>query len=547
MRSFLVSLVGAVCATVPFVVVVRAHEETRATAAQRLAQVEKRAKENADLDAEKLPPEELVELKLRFVDDSTGKKIPCLVRITNASDGKALRLKGQIHRAENFFSVDAEPTVTVPRRALRIEALRGLETELASRVINNPAAHGLHEIRIKRFSDVASRSLRTGNTHLHLRGITWEEMDRYLRLVPRTDELEVVFVSHLRRANDDRNYISNQLTSGDLGRLSQSGILFGNGEEHRHNFGPGGEGYGHVMFLNLQRLIEPVSIGPGIMQAGTDGRPLRTGIQQARRDGATVIWCHNRFGLEDVPNWLAGTLDAQNIHDGGPHGSYGETYYRYLNLGLRVPFSTGTDWFVYDFSRVYVPLTGELTVPRWLDQLRAGRSTITNGPLLEFSLDEHAIGDVVQLDAPRQVRLRGRGQGRTDFVGLELIRNGEVVKSSVTRAVGGHFETELVATVSVDAPAWFALRIPLEQGKNEFGQPLFAHTSPIYCDFAGGRVFQHSAAEPLLVELRRALEVIPQRGTFANDGERDSVLNVYRDAIQNLESRMRDKKSGAKK
>ena len=35
------------------------------------------------------------------------------------------------------------------------------------------------------------------------------------------------------------------------------------------------EGYGHVMFLHLPELIQPVSIGPGISGKGTDGIPLR--------------------------------------------------------------------------------------------------------------------------------------------------------------------------------------------------------------------------------------------------------------------------------
>jgi hypothetical protein len=97
---------------------------------------------------------------------------------------------------------------------------------------------------------------------------------------------------------------------------------------------------------------------PGIMKEGTDGIPLQRGIRTAREDGATVIWCHNTFGHEDIPNWVSGLLHAQNIFDGGDHGTYEDTFYRYLNVGMKVPFSTGTDWFIYDFSRVYLPISG---------------------------------------------------------------------------------------------------------------------------------------------------------------------------------------------
>ena len=122
------------------------------------------------------------------------------------------------------------------------------------------------------------------------------------------------------------------------------------------------------------------------MGDGTDGIPLQHGIKEAHRDGASVLWCHNAFGLEDLPNWMAGLLDAQNIFDGGNHGSYRDTFYRYLNLGMKVPFSTGTDWFIFDFSRVYVAVEGELTSKKWLDQLAAGKTMITNGPFLELEV-----------------------------------------------------------------------------------------------------------------------------------------------------------------
>ena len=42
-----------------------------------------------------------------------------------------------------------------------------------------------------------------------------------------------------------------------------------------------------------------------------------------------------------MPTALTGRLDALNVFDGSRTGSYEENYYRYLNIGLRVPISTG--------------------------------------------------------------------------------------------------------------------------------------------------------------------------------------------------------------
>jgi hypothetical protein len=281
-----------------------------------------------------------------------------------------------------------------------------------------------------------------------------------------------------------------------------------------------------------------VSIGPGIMQQGTDGLPLQRGILRAHRSGAGVIWCHNTFGFEDVPNWLAGLLHAQNIFDGGQHERYDDSFYRYLNLGMTVPFSTGTDWFIRDFSRVYVPIDGELTSRSWLDALAAGRSTITNGPLLEFAVAGRKIGDKIVLDAPRHLRVMGRAVGRCGFRALEVVYNGTVIHRVDAAPEGGHFTASLDLDVSVNEPGWLALRIPIEAGTNELDQPLFAHTSPIYVELAGRRIFRRDEAERLRHDLQQSIEIIRKQGVFGNEVEREAVLNVYREGLRKLDERI---------
>ena len=488
-------------------------------------------------------------LTIRLTDAATGKQLPGLIRVTNLASGKAVELRGPIKRDMNWYAIAEPAAVLVPQSRLKIEALRGLETELTEHEIDvTGKAEATVELPLKRFYDTAARGLVAGNTHLHLLNLTYEQAYRYLQIVPQADALDLVYVSYLRRVPGDETYITNEMVTrslgggGDLARLSQHGVLFGNGEEHRHNFGPGGEGYGHVMFLDLLRLIQPVSIGPGIMQAGTDAPPLRQGILAARQDGATIIWCHNKFGFEDVPNWMAGLLDAQNIFDGGAHGSYGDTFYRYLNLGMQVPFSTGTDWFIYDFSRVYVPLRGPLTSKYWLDQLRQGRTFITNGPLIEFAVEGHTAGDVIELskrDNPSQpLEVTAKAFGRCHFAGLELIHNGKVVHTVPCRRHEGHYRAELKHRLPVHEPGWLAVRIPLEAGTNEFDKPLFAHTSAVYLHQNGQQRFEPEIAQQLIAEMKANIDAITRQGTFANDEERERVLEVHRRGIATLEARL---------
>ena len=133
-----------------------------------------------------------------------------------------------------------------------------------------------------------------GNTHLHLKGFSLDQSDEYLRNIPASDGLRVIFVSYLERDKDDKTYITNRYPIGDMPKFTATGVLFNNGEEHRHNFQGFGQGYGHVMFLNIKQLVQPVSIGPGITGRGFDDLAAaarhrqRQASKAARSSGATT-------------------------------------------------------------------------------------------------------------------------------------------------------------------------------------------------------------------------------------------------------------------
>ncbi len=501
---------------------------------------------------------------LKLIDSATGRELSGLVSVADA-DGNRVAVRELLSRGLGLdetlpigrWSVLAKSTtLQLPKKKLIIAALSGLETEQNQITIDLTTQDRANvTLLLKRFYDASLRGYRSANTHLHLQKISRAECDRYLLEVPQADGLDLLFLSYLERAGADREYTSNRYTDGDLASLTKiSGVTFGNGEEHRHNFTGFGEGYGHVMLLNIQKLIQPVSIGQGIMKRGTDGIPLQRGIDTARRDDATIIWCHNSWGREAFPNFLTGRVNAQNIFDGGPHGSYKDSFYRYLNAGLQVPFSTGTDWFMYDFSRAYAEMTGEVSVKSWLKALAAGRTYITNGPLLEFSADGKKIGETIELEAPGKTEVKARAVGRVDFGRIELVRNGRVVARSPSRRVGRHYEADLSMAVEQPGPGWLALRTPpppvkddplLQQpvSKNEFGHDLFAHTSAIYVEVGGRSHFDPSVASRWLAAMKNNHDFIAEKANFSDDQERQRVLDVYRDGIAEMTKKLKSNAS----
>ncbi|MBI3866645.1 MAG: CehA/McbA family metallohydrolase [Planctomycetia bacterium] len=503
-------------------------------------------------------PQATCRVKLTLTDAADGRELPGLVRIVNA-DGRAVSSDALLSRGlgiagelpiHEWLVLPRATEFDLPRGKYTISALSGLETELAQREIELKGAEMQISLPLTRFFSAARNGLQAGNTHLHLMKVSRETADRYLREVPRADALDLLFVSYLERADADREYITNRYTADDLARLArESQVAMGNGEEHRHNFTAQGEGYGHVMFLDLKQLVQPASIGPGIMLTGTDGLPLARGIDTARRDAAAIVWCHNEWGYEALPNWFSGRIDAQNIFDGSTRSSYKDSFYRYLNAGLRVPFSTGTDWFMYDFSRAYVRVDGKPAAANWLKGLAAGRSFITNGPLLTFTVQERLPGDTVELNSPGTVEIVGRGVGRVDFRQIELVRKGEVIATAQARRVGGHSEAEIKTKLNVTEPCWLALRTPSPSVEkdpdlrektppNELGLELFSHTSPVYVTLAGRSVFLRDVAQALLEKMKNNRAQVVRLGQFDDDLAKARVLDVYDDGIAALEKRL---------
>jgi hypothetical protein len=291
------------------------------------------------------------------------------------------------------------------------------------------------------------------------------------------------------------------------------------------------------MLLGIKELVQPVSIGNGISKKHPDAPSIRAGIDTAHEQGGTAIWCHNNWGYEDVPNWLAGRLDAQNIFDGGSHGGYEDSFYRYLNAGLRVPFSTGTDWFMYDFSRVYVRVEGELTPESWLAALRAGRTFISNGPLLELRVNGSEPGGTIELAKPAELRIEATARGRLDFGRLELVQNGRVVESAPARAADGHFEAKLEIRDTASEPGWLATRTTTT-AKNEYGPPLFAHTSAVYVTVAGRTICREDDVRYLLSQVESARSAIAANARFDSDQQRRSALDLYDQSVIALRAKL---------
>tara|TARA_Y100000994_G_C15322760_1_gene288772 strand:- start:78 stop:497 length:420 start_codon:yes stop_codon:yes gene_type:complete len=133
-----------------------------------------------------------------------------------------------------------------------------------------------------------------------------------------------------------------------------------------------------------------------------------------------------------------------------------------------------------------------------------------------------------------------RAVGRGNFHALEIVRNGEVINSTVTTTVDGHFEAVWDGSILIDEPSWLAARTPLAGPMNEFARPINAHTSPVYLEIKGRRPFRPAVALDLIREIEESLQKIRVQAVFANDSDLETVMKVYREGIQTLQQRLEE-------
>ena len=128
-----------------------------------------------------------------------------------------------------------------------------------------------------------------------------------------------------------------------------------------------------------------------------------------------------------------------------------DIYYRYLNLGFDVPASAGSASGVLPspvgYNRVYVKLDGEFSVEGFYQGLRAGKSFVTNGPML-FVESERAN------EGRREITVTVSSREPLDRI--ELVANGQVIETR--RLAEGETEIETSFTVDEAKYSWVAVR-----------------------------------------------------------------------------------------
>jgi len=469
-------------------------------------------------------------LRGRLLDAANGQSVAAKIRVTNLASGQVHLPEGAVKtmpkqsrsKRGRYFYARASFEVALPPGKYQFEVVRGICHEVVtSRVEIASGATQVLDFRLPRLLDLRSSGWCSGNTHTHYQLDLEETPDERLRIVPPAEALDVSVVSYLIR--NRLPYPSNNLPIGRQPEFSRQGTLVDIGEECRNNRPDNQIGYGHCLFLNIPRLVEPVSTGMLSRDEGAPDFPTLSMLcAEARKIGGTTVWCHDGAGMEMPVAVALGVVDAFNLGD-SKDPSY-ERYYQFLNCGFRLPASSGTDWWIYDHNRVFVRIRGRFTYDSWIAGLRAGRTFVSNGPLLELSVNGRGPGEEVEVQGP--LRVTARALSRVPFERLEIVHDGAVVAE---RAAAERREARLEAVLPIQRSGWLAARVA-GGGPTDAGFTAFAHTSPIYLRVPGKPLSTAQAARAFVTELENSRRFVEKSYRFAKEADQALALGRFEEA-----------------
>ncbi len=463
-----------------------------------------------------------------IIDAGSGQSLDAKVHVLTATGTFARPPNSMLKRGPGtpFFFCDGSFAINGSRGRTDVLVERGTEYEPYRTTVELPEKGRVElEIPLRRWYRPQEEAWYPGNTHIH-----YDEQetrpDERLGIDCRVEGYNVTCVSVLDRRQ--LPYASNKYPIGVMNEFTTAHHVLDIGEENRHygDHSPWGFGYGHVMLLNIRNLVQPVSRGHTLAgQFDPDYPPLCFCCDDAREQGGLVIWCHNGRGMEAPVAAALGKLDAFNLFDPFWMDPEYDLWYKLFNCGLRLPASTGTDWFVCSNNRVYVQVDGEFSYASWIEGMKKGRTFITNGPALQLTLNGRPMGDTVECGRGAELEAEMTFSSFYPIERAELVVNGSVVQHWAWPA--GRREGVLRHGFTAERDGWVAARL-WGDSRDSFDQSIYAHSSPSYFHCGAAPAEREEDANFFLRSIDESLKWIGTYGRYNNDQQREDVRELFR-------------------
>jgi len=518
-------------------------------------------------------------IKLRVHDENGQPGMASFIirdRLNRLYPNPAKRLAPDFFFQPQIYRADGE-TVSLPEGYYTITYTGGPEylTHTKELAVNSQGPAEL-SFQLERWIDPAHYGWYSGDHHVHAAGCSHYQNPTE-GVLPR-DMIRQILGERLNIASvltwGPDYYYQKQFFSGHDDPLSESDRLMHYDLEVS---GFPSSHAGHIVLLGLKEQDYPGA--KRIEDWPTWDLPI---FRWAKSQGAVVGFAHSGWGLEvmskDLPTYEMPGFDGIGANEyivdvtqpglvdfissvDTPYVWELSIWYHALNVGFRTRIAGETDFpCIYDqrvgIGRTYTKLEDGVSYPKWLAELKAGRSYVSDGKshLMDFQVNGAPVGvgeSEVRLSAPGRVHaqvkvaaylpvvpnetIRSKRYdekpywdverariGDTREVPVELVVNGEVVARRNITADGQ--PQDVAFDVTIDKSSWIAVRILPS-----------AHTNPIFA-LVGGKPVRASrrSAEWCLAAVDQCWTQKAPRTSVAELGEARKAYDQARETYRQL-------------
>jgi len=442
---------------------------------------------------------------------------------------------------ERFFHAKGQFQIEVPAGECTVEAVKGFEyTPVSETVKGTPSQIINRTLRLRRWIDMPGQGWHSGDVHMHLNHVhfgaymTMEDCALYAA----GEDIRVANLL-ISSAQSAHVFDTEYFRGGVPDPLSTTEHLLVAQEEFRNTSAM----YGHMPLLGISKLVEPFFTGEPNSANWEDYPPNYTIARRAKDQGGVVCYTHPA-GTPGIPvgphlarefpiDLALGVVDALDVLGNGNEEGACWMYYRVLNCGLKCSASSGSDsrmdvmrHAVSGGGKVYVEVDGPLTYPKWIAGYRAGRTFVSNSPMLFLDVDARTPGSEIRVERGSKVRVRARAQSLVPMARLELVVNGNVAATAM--AGEGGREVTLSETVAIPRSSWIAARVSGAGHRMVVNDPaVFAHTSPVYCYVGSEKIASAEDSKMVAAWIDRLIEDVKKSPRFGSEGRRTEVVELF--------------------
>ncbi len=433
--------------------------------------------------------------KLKITSHVDGKKEPVRMSITDENGHPIIPESGIIHsEGQNgivFFYSPGEIEVEAPLGTINITAVHGFSTTKQVQKIKLEESVTKTEINLNRIWNANKNGWYAADNHFHLNYGGTNRLDpEDILLDLKAEEIDIAFPLV---ANLGNRFLEKDLLDWE----GEGAPIISFGQEIRSHF------LGHLNLIGTQELYWPWVWGPRYDIYEADDRLNTEPLQFAREKGGLGGYVHpvsvrdpfKGGGASSVPISLVAdaVMGEVDILELGCLWSdeigTASLWHEFLNLGVPIALSAGSDvmndlyrTMAIGAARVYVKPEGKLTLENYLKALKKGKSFVSNGPQILFSVEDYEVGDVIKSEK-KKANWKLIVHSPVPYEKVEIFVNGVVVDTKKRK--NGNSETYR-GSIKIPKGGWVTARV---SGSNSewpmMDSYAFAESSPIWFDEIG--------------------------------------------------------------